>query len=207
MEIRNRISRDLHDDIGATLSSINLYGEMAHTVIDHKPGDSKEMLGKISEQAKELILRMGDVIWSMKARDEEKNSISNRLINYSSALLTPKEIHFEMDIDENVCRKISSPVIRKEILLIAKEALNNIAKYSEAKKVNLSFQQVQQTIVLQIQDDGKGFSNGQPLQGNGLGNMKERCRQLNSHFHISSDEGVGVKVTCIFPMAIFNHTG
>jgi len=207
MEIRNRISRDLHDDIGATLSSINLYGELAHSVIEEQPSDSKEMIGKITNQTKDLMSRMGDVIWSMKPVADEKNSFTSRLKNYSSELLTPKEILCDFDIDESLGKRISSPVVRKNILLIAKEAMNNTAKYSAATKTSVSFQQVQEKIILKIQDNGKGFDGPAAMNGNGLGNMKQRCEELNGRFEIESLTGKGVCITCSFPIAIISHTG
>lgn len=205
--IRTKISRDLHDDIGATLSSINLYGELAHSIAEHKPADSKEMIHKMTDQAKELLSRMSDVIWSMKSVDKEKNSFSKRLINYSSQLLTPKHIRWNMDIDENMCRKISSPVVRNNLLLIAKEALNNIAKYSEAKNVRVVFKKAHDNIILVIQDDGIGFQKQGLPSGNGLDNMKARCEQLKGVFSMASEPGKGVTINCTFPLAIFSYSG
>jgi len=205
--IRNNISRDLHDDIGATLSSINLYGELAHSVMEQKPSDSKEMIGKMTNQARDLMGRMSDVIWSMKPVDEEKSSFTSRLKNYSIELLAPKEINCVFDIDENLVKKISSPVVRKNLLLIAKEAMNNIAKYSAANKASITFQQEADKIVLKITDNGKGLETDAVLNGNGLGNMKQRCEQLGGVFKIESGNGNGVGIACIFPIAIFSHTG
>ena len=205
--IRNNISRDLHDDIGATLSSINLYGELAHSVIEKQPANSKEMIGKMTNQAKDLMGRMGDVIWSMKPVGEEKNSFTSRLKNYCSELLSPKEINCDFNIDEKLVKKINSPVVRKNMLLIAKEAMNNIGKYSNAKNASISFQQLQEKIILTIKDDGNGFDSPAALNGNGLGNMKQRCEQLKGIFRIESIPGNGVAITCTFPIAIFSFTG
>jgi len=205
--IRNKISRDLHDDIGATLSSIKIYGELAHTVLDDKPAESKAMIGKITEQSKDLMQRMGDVIWSMKSADETNNSFTARVRNYSSELLAPKDISCEIDIDESMCSKISNPITRKHLLLIVKEALNNIAKYSSATEARINFKQENDKLVLQISDNGKGFSNPDNKSGNGLGNMRQRCEQCHGTFKIDSIPGKGVTVTAAFPIAIISYTG
>ncbi len=207
IEIRNKISRDLHDDIGATLSSIKIYGELANTVLDEKPDQSKAMIGKITEQSKDLMQRMGDVIWSMKPAEETKNSFTARIKNYSSELLSPKDITCEIDIDEAMCIKISNPLTRKHLLLIVKEALNNIAKYSGATHTFISFKQADGKLVLIIQDNGKGFTNPESMNGNGLGNMRQRCEQCNGTCKIDSIPGKGVTVTAEFPIAIFSNTG
>jgi signal transduction histidine kinase len=207
IEIRNKISRDLHDDIGATLSSIKIYGELANTVLDDKPAESKAMIGKITEQSKDLMQRMGDVIWSMKPAAETNNSFTARVRNCSSELLAPKDISCEIDIDESMCSKISNPITRKHLLLIVKEALNNIAKYSAATEVRINFKQENDKLVLLISDNGKGFSNPDNMSGNGLGNMRQRCEQCHGTFKIDSIPGKGVTVTAEFPIAIFSNTG
>ncbi len=207
IEIRNRISQDLHDDIGATLSSINIYGELAHNILDNKPDHSKEMLGKISDQAKSLMGRMSDVIWSMKPVEEENNSFTSRLKNYSSELLTPKDIICEFKIDETVSKKIINPIVRKNLLLIAKEAMNNITKYSQASMAVVGLLQKNDTIVLSIQDDGTGFTRPDPLQGNGLENIRQRCKQLKGSCEMLLERGKGVTIICTFPVAILSYTG
>lgn len=205
--IRNKISRDLHDDIGATLSSIRIYGELANTVIDEKPDQSKAMIGKITEQSKHLMQRMGDVIWSMKSSEESNNSFTARIKNYSSELLAPKDIACKIDIDEIMCGRISNPITRKNILLIVKEAMNNIAKYSGATEASISFKQEDDRLVLAITDNGKGFSVTENIHGNGLGNMRQRCEQCSGNFEINSVPGKGVAITAVFPVAIFSYTG
>lgn len=207
IEIRNKISQDLHDDIGATLSSINIYGELAHKIMTDKPDHSKVMLGKISEQSKGLMARMSDVIWSMKPVEEEKNSFANRLKNYGSELLAPKEITCQFDIDESLGNRILNPVVRKNILLIVKEAMNNIAKYSSASKAKISLLQQNKNIVLTISDNGNGFSNPDAVNGNGLENMQKRSKDLRGICKIQSESGKGVSITCTFPITIFSDKG
>jgi signal transduction histidine kinase len=197
--IRNRISRDLHDDIGASLSSMNIYGGLAKSVWDTQPQESKKMMDKITDISNGLMDRMGDVVWSMKTADDGKYTMEARLKNYASELLSPKDIVCEFDIDEKLAASITNPEIRKNILLIVKEAINNIAKYSGATKANVSLKQEGEVIVLSIIDNGKGFSANNKMKGNGLGNMQERCRQLQGECVINGNSGTGVIVNCIFP--------
>lgn len=205
IKIRNQISQDLHDDIGATLSSINIYGELAHAQLANEATPSKEMIEKITVQTKDLMSRMGDVIWSMKPADEEKNSFASRLTNYSSELLTPKNIIANIIVEERIDNKIHNPVVRKNILLIVKEAMNNISKYSEATRVDISLKEVENEIVLSVCDNGTGFKNNSILNGNGIENMKKRCEQFSGKFSIASQSGEGVSICCTFPITIISH--
>ncbi len=203
---RERIISDLHDDVGATLSSIHIYGNLADKVWNTQPETSRKMLGNIIKQAKELMMQMGDIIWSMKPAVDEKNNFEDRLKNYASELLSPQEITCNFKIDETVSARIVNPLARKNLLLIVKEAMNNISKYSEANHVEISLYQSGQTIILTIHDNGKGFVPLKTLNGNGLGNMKQRCEQLNGTFKIESIADAGLTITCSFPIAIFSHT-
>lgn len=206
IDIRNKISRDLHDDIGATLSSIKIYGELANSVLENKPDQSKSMITKITEQSNDLMHRMGDVIWSMKSAEEIKNSLTARIKNYSSELLSPKEIACSIDIDENLCNEIRNPITRKNLLLIIKEALNNIAKYSGATEAGISFREDKSRYVLSIFDNGKGFKAEPDTHGNGLVNMKQRCEQLGGNWMIESAAGKGVTIICTFTRSLFSKS-
>ena len=126
--------------------------------------------------------------------------------NYSSELLSPKEITCDFNIDETISDKIVNPLARKNLLLIVKEAMNNISKYSEADRVLISLKQAGEDVLLTIRDNGKGFDVAAAMNGNGLGNMKQRCEQLNGRLTIDTDPGKGVAIVCTFPIAIFSHT-
>ena len=203
---RERIITDLHDDVGATLSSLNIYGDLAAAVWDTQPQESRKMIKKISSTSKDLMNRMGDIIWSMKPANEEKYTLEARLKNYSSELLAPKNIVCEFDIDEKLAASITNPEIRKNILLIAKEAINNIAKYSEASKAVVSLKQQNETVLLTISDNGKGYQSESIKPGNGINNNKQRCKQLQGGCNIQSAIGQGATVGCSFPIAIISYT-
>ena len=205
IEMRQKISRDLHDDIGATLSSIQIYGELAHQSLEKKPEQSKDMLDHITAQTRELMSRMGDVIWSMKPGADDKHSLVSRLRNYGNELLAPKEIRCSFDIDEELAKRITDPLARKNLLLIIKEAMNNMAKYSGATEASITLKQESDAVHLTISDNGRGFPSDSLKAGNGLDNMRLRSRQLGGDCTIQSFPGKGVQIECRFPVAIISH--
>ncbi|MBK8141132.1 MAG: hypothetical protein IPK57_08970 [Chitinophagaceae bacterium] len=91
--------------------------------------------------------------------------------------------------------------------MIAKEAINNIAKYSDATAAAISLQQQEEEMLLIVSDNGKGFDKAKAGNGNGLGNIEQRCRQLDGNCSIDTMAGQGVKIHCRFPLAIISHTG
>ena len=202
---RERITTDLHDDIGATLSSMNIYSDIASTVWESKPQESRKMIEKITGTTKDLMGRMGDIIWSMQPADEGKYTLEAKLKNYCSELLSPKNILCDFVIDEKLTASISNPEARKNILLIVKEAINNIAKYSGATNAVISLQKEQEEIILSITDNGKGYEAGSIKFGNGLQNMLQRSKSLGGICDVIAVYGKGVSITCKFPIAIISH--
>lgn len=203
---RERIITDLHDDVGATLSSLSIYGELANNVWTDKPEESRKLIDKISVTAKALMGRMGDIIWSMRAGDEEKFTLEARLKNYCNELLSPKNIESHVAIDNKLAATISNPGVKKNILLIAKEAINNIAKYSDATVANIVFEKQEAGVALIISDNGNGFGREGSRQGNGLHNMEARCKALQGNFSIQTAPRAGTVVTCLFPIATISYT-
>ncbi len=207
IEERNRIIADLHDDVGATLSSMHIYGDLAGNVWDTQPARSKEMVNKMAVQSKELMATMNDIVWSLKLPLGEKNTFLIKIKDYSHDLLAAKSIGVDLNIDEAIDAAITNPMARKNLLLIAKEAINNIAKYSNATHVIINLQQHKNMIELSVSDNGKGLPPDINRQGNGLVNMQQRCRQLEGVLKIDSVPGAGVTISCHIPVAIISHLG
>ncbi|MBK9570935.1 MAG: hypothetical protein IPO53_14190 [Chitinophagaceae bacterium] len=206
-EGKERITADLHDDVGATLSSMHIYGDLAGSVWDTQPQQSREMVNKISDQSKELMTTMSDIVWSLKSPADEKNGFALRLKNYSQDLLSGKGIITSFEIDNAIAEQMTNPVARKNLLLIAKEAINNIAKYSAATQVIIKLYRKDKELFLTLNDNGKGFDKDQILFGNGLNNIESRCRQLNGTCAIETGPQAGVFIACRFPIAIISHSG
>lgn len=196
---RERIIADLHDDIGATISSMSIYGHLANDIWDSKPDESRKLIEKITRSSKELINRMSDIIWSMKVPEEGKYKMENRLRFFCNELLSPAGIAYETKIDESVDRKIIDPEIRKNILLIAKEAINNAMKHSGASKVDIQLLHKEDSIILNISDNGNGLKNDGDNNGNGMRNIRKRCTLLDGDCHYAKNETGGTSLHCSFP--------
>ncbi len=204
--LKSKISRDLHDDIGASLSSIHIFGDLATSVWDTQPQQSKEMVNKITMQSKDLMERMSDIVWSLKPPGDEQNSLTIKFRNFSHDFLAARGIKTLFDIDEKLAAIIENPLVRTNLLLIAKEAMNNIAKYSGADQVVISLRKEKEEVIFSITDNGKGFDRPLTNNGNGLHNIEQRCSQLKGSCLINTFPGKGVTIICRFPVAIISHT-
>jgi len=203
---RERIIADLHDDIGATISSMSIYGHLADEIWDSKPDESRKLIEKITHSSKELINRMSDIIWSMKTPEEGKYKIAQRIRYYCSELLIPAGIAFDITVDENTDQKIADPEIRKNILLIAKEAINNAMKHSGADKVHIQLIHEADSIVLDISDNGNGLKDEIDANRNGIRNIRKRCALLGGECQFLKNDTGGTSLHCRFPESMICRT-
>jgi signal transduction histidine kinase len=200
---RLRISRELHDDMGSTLSSISVYSEVAKNRAK-KNANETEVLEKIGDASRELIEKMSDIVWSLNPNNENFEQLKNRMMAFAAMMLTSKGIQFKFDIDDEIKNTAISPEQRKNIFLIFKEAINNIVKYSEAKEVKVKMNIRDNKLILSIVDNGVGFDSlsigeerGEVYNGNGLKNMKARAEEIKAFYTVTSKLKEGVKVELV----------
>ena len=195
---RNKLSADLHDDVGASLSSLQVNSVVAQKLLTKNPERANDLLEKIAEQSKALSERLGDMIWSMKPGKDEFMHLSSRIKNFATDILGDSEIFYEILIDKKVDEKIEDVTIRKNIIFICKEAINNIAKYSKANKMKLTIRYTENLIQIVVTDNGIGF-NTATKKGNGIANMKQRTEELGGVFVCEPAENQGTKISVSIP--------
>lgn len=192
--IRNKISADLHDDIGSTLSSINILSELAK----QKSPESRSLLETISTNTSLMQEKMSDIIWAINPKNDHFGNITQHMSQFAAEILEPKNIILSFNTDESLASHSLSMDKRKNLYLFFKEAVNNCAKHSEATHVNVSITSRDHQVHLQISDDGKGFESENQYSGNGMSTMKSRAKQLNGTLEINSGNGRGTVVNLIF---------
>lgn len=191
--IRNRIAADLHDDIGSTLNSISVYSEVAKKDHDGKT-QALEMIGQSSRK---VIDAMSDIVWTINPDNDSFERIILRMRSVSYNLLRAKQIDFSFKADENLNGLKLSLEERRNFYLIFKEALNNLVKYSNAKRASVALGKNGTHISLLIRDDGVGFDTTKNYNGNGLINMKKRSKEINAELNIESGEAIGTSIELI----------
>lgn len=197
---RERITADLHDEVGATLSSIHVYSSVANKAIDKDTQKAKEALQHINENTRYVMEKMNDIVWAMNTGNAGETLMEGKLKNYGYDLLSPLNIACNYKIDKEADRKISNIEAKKNILLIAKEAMNNIAKYSGANGAVIQLTMNGPSLELTISDNGKGFEEAEGMYGNGLRNMKQRASAMGGICTIVSQREHGTLVHCKIPL-------
>jgi len=192
--LRSRIASDLHDDIGSTLSSIFLMSEMAGS--SDKQSRLAEVLHKISENSRDTLNSMDDIIWSVNPQDDSLTNLIVRLREYAIPVCEVKNILLSMNIDEATNGIKLGMDERRNIFLIAKEAINNAVKHSGCTSIEVTFHVTQKQIEVAVIDNGHGFDPQSPSSRNGLVNMKRRAQQIGGELTIQSkkDEGATIRL-------------
>ena len=199
--IRNNIAADLHDDLGAGLSTIRLLGERAQSCSDLD--EKNKQIQKIALQTSDLIEKMATIIWAMNNENDTIESLVQYIRFYAFDYLkdTHKlKLQFPLpDLPPSVLKQNWIGDVRRDVFLTVKEAFHNIVKHATATDVIISIQLKDNCLVINICDNGKGIDEKKTL-GNGLKNMANRMKKIGGHFEISNKTTGGVTIFLTIPL-------
>lgn len=192
---RDRISFDMHDDLGSGLTRISYLSRMAMGKSGHSPE-----LEKIKNTSQELVGNMSELIWAMKADNDSLPELLGYLRGYASDYFDGNDIRLRFRMPDAIPDRAILGEKRRNIFLVYKEALHNIVKHAGAKNVEIVFE-VDNDLRMEISDDGAGFvSEPEAGKGNGLRSMEMRTRRLDGHLEIRTGKGEGTHLLFRFPL-------
>ncbi|HEU5166680.1 MAG TPA: triple tyrosine motif-containing protein, partial [Chitinophagaceae bacterium] len=195
MALRTKISRDLHDEVGSTLSGIGIISEMAkHDLENENSSEVKKSLDKISVNTEEMLGKMSDIIWAINPQNDSFDKIINRLESYAKSIASSSGVQLHFKTDEEVKQVNLDMQERNNIYLICKEAINNAIKYSGSQQLLFIIEKNNRQVRIAVKDDGKGFNAEQLFDGNGLKNMKARAKEIKANLNIVSGNGGGTAI-------------
>jgi signal transduction histidine kinase len=197
---RNRISRELHDDIGAELTRITVISQNLQKKTN-KDVEMQEKLRKISEAGKRVLGSIGEIIWTMNPQKNNLESIFAYIRRYVSEYLEMSGIEVNIEFPDKIPTNSVSDEYRRNIFLVIKEAIYNITKHSKATRVRVSMKFRKRWAEVEISDNGTGFSVQEKQNwGNGLSNMNQRMKDIGGDFQINSDKNQGTIIKLTFPV-------
>ena len=189
--LRNKISTDLHDDIGSTLSSISILSAVA---LNEKEQKSRRVLGEINERSHLLMEKMDDIVWSISSKNDTVGNLFSRIQQFAAGVLEAKDIEYEVHIPEKVKEVKLNMQQRQHIYLLLKEAINNLIKYSACTSVSITAELSGRMLKIEVVDNGRGFDEKGIAPGNGLLNMQKRAEAMRGNFSITTAPGKGTRV-------------
>ena len=197
-EERKRITGDLHDDVGSSLSSLMLKTVVAGKLIDTDTEKAKQFLDNIAKESADISSNISDIIWSMKPEKDRLLDMDTRIRNTISNLMDTSSIHYTIDIKQPLDKLVTNITARKNILLIIKEATNNVIKHSHAGEYILTTEVNNRLLLITISDNGCGIDTEKQNKGNGLQNLRKRCEELSGLMHIKSEKDKGATLCFSF---------
>lgn len=205
-KVRSRLARDLHDDMGSTLSTINILSNIAilQSPLDEKV--SKEYMTTINTSTTQMMESMDDIVWSINPVNDSFTKVLARMKEVAGSNLEANEIEYDFEVAPSVKDLNFSMEVRRDIFLVFKEALNNIIKYSKCTHVKFKLSRSAKDFVLLVEDNGVGFDpelraqSSRNTRGNGLKNMKKRAESINGQLVVDSAPGKGTRVSFAVPI-------
>jgi Signal transduction histidine kinase len=197
-KMKRKIERELHDDIGAALGSINLLSSLATEKIKADPLGVNEFIAKISDNSARMMDVMDDVIWSSNPANSSTRKIEARMREFASTTLEPADISFTYNFDPALNQIHLNLEQRRDIFLFFKEIIINAAKHSSCNYVDINIYLKDGIVWMGVMDNGIGFDINNCKEGNGLRKMKQYADDLKGNLHIDSDQN-GTIITLVFP--------
>lgn len=198
---RNRISRDMHDDLGADLTNIVILSKIARQTIKPKEQE-RDAIDRIENAANDVINKMNEIIWALNPSNDTLSNLIAYLHRYLKENLETAQIEFDVIIPSSIPNVHLKAGYRRNIFLVVKESVHNAVKHSYAGLIKIEILLPdRKTLKIIITDNGSGFNvNERTGTGNGLLNMKKRMAEINGVYTIESSIGKGTKVIIEVPL-------
>jgi signal transduction histidine kinase/ligand-binding sensor domain-containing protein len=197
---RNRIARDLHDDLGVGLTEIGLLGDLAGAS-GELPQAGRERLQEITGRARTLAASLDEIVWAINPVNDTSQSLVDYFFPYAQKLLGRAGIRCRLEVLEPLPAGSLNAEERHEFFHAYKEALNNIIRHSRATQVQVTMSAAGGNLLIRIADDGSGLEDtGGKGAHHGLAGMRERLLRLGGRCEIAGSAGKGTTVTFIIPV-------
>jgi signal transduction histidine kinase len=201
-EERARIARDLHDDLGATLTQIRLLSALMSRD-SLAPETTRNRMGQVTEKSREMVASLDEIVWAVNPANDSLPSLATYLCQFAEEFFRATPIRCRLDVDDALPPAPLTSEVRHNLYLAVREALNNIAKHSQAAEVWLRIQWRRDAVHIDIEDNGRGFArppgNGN-LPGEGLANMRRRLEQIGGRFVCDTRPGGGTVLRIALPL-------
>jgi signal transduction histidine kinase/ligand-binding sensor domain-containing protein len=196
---RARIAKDIHDDLGASLTQISFLGELAHQ--DRvKPEKVATYLDTISTTARRAVKSLDEIVWAVNPRNDTLAHFIDYAGQFALDYLRLAGVRCRLNLPEHVPSRELSTDVRHNLFLVVKEAINNTVKYARASELRLRIAVTEERMEVVIEDNGIGFAGpADDPEADGLRNMHQRMKDIGGRCWIQGRPGAGAKITLELP--------
>ncbi len=207
--MRTRIATDLHDEVGSSLSQVAILSEVIRQRLQHDSTEKNsavlyavELIEKVALTSRAAIDGMSEIIWAINPQRDQLSDLTQRMRRFASDTLTARDIRLRFRAPEQDLSLDAD--VRRQVYLIFKETVNNIARHSGCTEVEVDFTLTDHHLSLRVWDNGRGFAETAPelgqSGGNGLLSMKRRARELGGRLEVISGNGDGTIIKLETPL-------
>lgn len=198
---RARIARDLHDDLGGSLTEMAMLSELAQASMAD-PARAREHLDRIFTSAQSSTRALDEIVWAADPGHDRLDAFVAYLSEFAQSFTAAVGLRCRLDLAAELPEVPLSAPVRHHLFLAAKEALHNVAKHAEAKSVRLRVEVAAGVLGISVADDGRGTEvPAEPGTGaDGLGNMRRRMSDVGGTFALESVAGKGTVVVLSVPV-------
>ncbi len=191
---RVRISQDMHDDVGASLTRIAMMSDLVRNMNDTRI-DAREWLGQISDTSREVMEEMSQIIWALNPQNDTLEGLVAYIKRFSNEYIGPTSVRCTFNFPASLPVRALSVETRRNVYLVVREAVHNVVKHSDAKSVTITLEVFEGGFRIGVKDDGKGFDPERlEFPGNGLVNMRKRMEEIGGDLLILSKPGEGAEI-------------
>ena len=190
--IRQRTAEDFHDEVGNKITRINVMTSVLRSRLGAPSADVLRIIESIQDNAGQLYQGTRDILWSLKPSNDSLYENINRIIHFGQDLFGDTEVAFSANTPDESWKSLRLQMdASRNLIMIFKEALNNVLKHSAASEVTLETLLDKDMLIIKLKDNGKGFSPEEVAHGHGLDNMQNRAKRINGTLGIESSPGAG----------------
>lgn len=197
---RARIARDIHDEVGANLTQIRLWTELANRSMA-APHPAAQHVQRVATAARDAFASLGEIVWAVNPQNDTLRSLLAYLRTYGKEFLESAGVKVQLDWPDRYPECCVNSEQRHHLFLVVKEALRNIVQHASATEAQLSVRIEDSRLTVSLGDNGRGFDPTLiPDGGNGLTNMAKRISEIDGQFRLFSQPGRGTKLAIEIPL-------
>jgi signal transduction histidine kinase len=195
---RGRIAKDIHDDLGSSLTRIMMLGHSAEEGLTRRQ-DVGAQVQKMVHSAHSTVQALDEIVWAVNPQNDTLDGLVAYIGHYADELFENSSIHCRLEIPFELPALFLAAEVRHNLFLVVKEAFHNVLKHSGASEAHLRIAATTRSLEIEIEDNGCGFESGihrdGGRKGNGLENMRKRISSLGGQMEMASAPGQGTKLT------------
>jgi ligand-binding sensor domain-containing protein/signal transduction histidine kinase len=199
---RARIARDIHDQVGASLTQVALLGELVESDKD-APAEVEAHARQISQTARETTHVLDEIVWAVNPSNDTLDGLVTYICKYTQEYLAVAGLHYRLDVPQQLPNTNIPPEVRHNVFLVCKEAVTNIVRHARATEAHVRLRLEPESFTVEIQDNGRGVAGMDEKAArnrNGLRNMRNRMESIGGEFAFGPAPGGGTLVRLKTPL-------